>query len=133
MNTTRRDVEDTIKENREECMLMKGGGDFSRRKGRAKEEQKKVAVKIWDNQELEEDRRLDKARFEEQEVEKMAVELKEGAKETGKKNECWEKESEQLKKKAVKALREWTRTKINRNSFVEAKGREKTEKKNGGR
>jgi hypothetical protein len=56
-----------------------------------------------------------------------------GAKETGKKNECWEKESEQLKKKAVKALREWTRTKINRNSFVEAKGREKTEKKNGGR
>jgi hypothetical protein len=57
-------------------MLMKGGGDFSRRKGRAKEEQK-VAVKIWDNQELEEDRRLEKARFEEQEVEKMAVELKE--------------------------------------------------------
>jgi hypothetical protein len=76
INITRRDVEDTIKENREECMLMKGGGDFSRRKGRAKEEQK-VAVKIWDNQELEEDRRLDKARFEEQEVEKMAVELKE--------------------------------------------------------
>jgi hypothetical protein len=32
MNITRRDVEDTIKENREECMLMKGGGDFSRRK-----------------------------------------------------------------------------------------------------
>jgi hypothetical protein len=32
INITRRDVEDTIKENREECMLMKGGGDFSRRK-----------------------------------------------------------------------------------------------------
>jgi hypothetical protein len=37
-----------------------------------------VAVKIWDDQEVEEDRRrLEKARFEEQEVEKMAVELKE--------------------------------------------------------
>jgi hypothetical protein len=35
----------------------------------------------------------------------------------------WDKEYEQLKKEAVKGLREWKRTKINRNSFVEAKGR----------
>jgi hypothetical protein len=72
----------------------------------------------------------------------MAVELKEviekattkkeviikGAKGTGKKNEWWDKKYKQLKKEAVKALREWKRTKINRNSFVEAKGRERTEK-----
>jgi hypothetical protein len=51
-----------------------------------------------------------------------------GAKGTGKKNEWWDKEYEQLKKEAVKALRKWKRTKINRNSFVEAKGRERTEK-----
>jgi hypothetical protein len=66
-------------------------------KGRETEEQKKVTIKIWDDQRLEEDmRRLEKARFEEQEVEKMAVELKEviekattneGAKGTRKKNE----------------------------------------------
>jgi hypothetical protein len=37
-----------------------------------------------------------------------------------------------LKKEAVKAFREWRRTKINRNSFVEAKGRETTEKERGG-
>jgi hypothetical protein len=66
----------------------------------------------------------------------MAVELKEvlvkGAKETRKKNEWWDKECEQLKKETVKALREWKRTKINRNSFVETKGRKRTEKERGG-
>jgi hypothetical protein len=46
-----------------------------------------------------------------------------GAKGTGKKNEWWDKECEQLKKEAVKALREWKRTKINRNRFLEAKRR----------
>jgi nitroimidazol reductase NimA-like FMN-containing flavoprotein (pyridoxamine 5'-phosphate oxidase superfamily) len=44
-----------------------------------------------------------------------------GTKEITKKNERWFKQCEQLKKKAVKALREWKRTKINRNSFVEEK------------
>jgi hypothetical protein len=34
----------------------------------------------------------------------------------------------ELKKEAVKAIREGKRTKINRNNFVEAKGRERTEK-----
>jgi hypothetical protein len=72
----------------------------------------------------------------------MAVELKEvvekaatkkevidkGAKGTRKKNEWWDKELKQLKKEAVKALRKWKKTKINRNSFVEAKRRERTEK-----
>ncbi|KAH0820427.1 hypothetical protein GEV33_002364 [Tenebrio molitor] len=77
-----------------------------RGKGRETEEQKKVTIKIWDDQRVEEDmRRLEKARFEEQEVEKMAVELKEviekattkkqvivkGAKGTRKKNEWWDK------------------------------------------
>jgi hypothetical protein len=69
----------------------------------------------------------------------MAVELKEvvekaatkkevivkGAKVTRKKNEWWDKEFKQLKKEA---LRKWKRTKINRNSFIEAKRRERTEK-----
>jgi hypothetical protein len=45
---------------------------------KAEKEQRKVTIKIWDDQVVEEDRRrLEKARFEEQEVEKMAVELKE--------------------------------------------------------
>jgi hypothetical protein len=65
----------------------------------------------------------------------MAVELKEartkndvivnGAK--GIRKKC-----EQLKKEPVKALREWKRTKITRNGFVEAKGREIAEKERGG-
>jgi hypothetical protein len=72
----------------------------------------------------------------------MAVELKEvvekaatktevivkGAKRTRKKNEWWDKEFKQLKKESVKGLRKWKKTKINRNSFVEAKRRERTEK-----
>jgi 5-methylcytosine-specific restriction endonuclease McrBC GTP-binding regulatory subunit McrB len=59
-------------------------------------------------------------RFEEQDVEKMAVELKEviekattkkktivkGAKGTGRKIEWWDKKYKKLKKEAVKALRE---------------------------
>jgi hypothetical protein len=76
---------------------------------------------MWDDHGLEEDRRRpEKARFEKQYVEKMAVELKEviekattkkeviikGAKGTGKKNRWWDKEYEQLKKEAVKGLRE---------------------------
>jgi hypothetical protein len=49
-----------------------------RGKRRAKEEQKKVTIKIWDEQGVEEyRRRLEKVRFEEQDVEKMAVELEE--------------------------------------------------------
>jgi 5-methylcytosine-specific restriction endonuclease McrBC GTP-binding regulatory subunit McrB len=51
-----------------------------------------------------------------------------GAKATRKKNEWWDKEFKQLKKEAVKGLRKWKKTKINRNSFVEAKRRERTEK-----
>ncbi|KAJ3621420.1 hypothetical protein MTP99_003551 [Tenebrio molitor] len=71
----------------------------------------------------------------------MAVELKEvvenaatkkevivkGAKGTRKKNEWWDKELKQLKKEVVKALRKW-KIQINRNSFVEAKRRERTGK-----
>jgi hypothetical protein len=46
-------------------------------KGRTKERQK-VTIKIWDEQGVKEyRRRLQKVRFEEQDVEKMAVELKE--------------------------------------------------------
>jgi hypothetical protein len=49
-----------------------------RGKRRAKEEQKMVTIKIWDEQGVEEyRRRLEKVRFEEQDVEKMAVELEE--------------------------------------------------------
>jgi hypothetical protein len=75
-----------------------------RGKGRAREEQKKVTTKVWDEQEVEEYmRRLEKATFEEQDVEKMAIEMKNvieeattkkevtvrGAKGTGRKNEWW--------------------------------------------
>jgi hypothetical protein len=45
------------------------------------------------------------------------------AKGVGRKNEWWDKEFEQLKKEAVKELREWKRTKIDRNRFQEAKRR----------
>jgi hypothetical protein len=105
---------------------------------REKKEQKKVIIKIWDEQGVEQyRRRLEKARFEEQHVEKMVVELKEAiekattkkeiivkeAKGVGRKNEWWDKEFEQLKKEAVKELREWKRTKIDRNRFLEAKRR----------
>jgi hypothetical protein len=97
-----------------------------------------VIIKIWDEQGVEQyRRRLEKARFEEQHVEKMVVELKEAiekattkkeiivkeAKGVGRKNEWWDKEFEQLKKEAVKELREWKRTKIDRNRFPEAKRR----------
>jgi hypothetical protein len=37
-----------------------------------------------------------------------------------------------MKKEAVKALREWKRTNIDKNTFLEAKGRERTEKERGG-
>jgi hypothetical protein len=106
-----------------------------------------VTIKIWDDQGVEQDRkRLEKDRFQKQEVQKMAVELKKviekattkkevivkGAKRTRKKNEWWDKKCEQLKKEAVKALKEWRRTKSNRNSFVETKGRERTQEERGG-
>jgi hypothetical protein len=67
----------------------------------------------------------------------MAVELKEviekattkkktivkGAKGTGRKTEWWDKKYKKLKKEAVKALREWNRTKMDRNRFLEVKRR----------
>jgi hypothetical protein len=67
----------------------------------------------------------------------MVVELKEviekattkkeiigkGAKGTRNKNEWWDQKCEQLKKETVKALREWKRTKIKRNIFLEEKRR----------
>jgi hypothetical protein len=84
-----------------------------REKRGAREDQKKMTIKVWDEQEVEEyRRRLEKVAFEEQDVEKMATELKEvmekattkkevtvsGTKGTGKKNEWWNKECEQSKK-----------------------------------
>jgi hypothetical protein len=57
---------------------IEGTNHKEKEKGRAKEVQREVTIKIWDDQGVEEDRRrLEKARFEEKEVEKMAVELKE--------------------------------------------------------
>jgi hypothetical protein len=56
-----------------------GTNHAEREKGRAKEEQKKVTIKIWDDQGVENYRRkLEKAIFKDQEVEKMAVELTQG-------------------------------------------------------
>jgi hypothetical protein len=107
-------------------------------KGGAREEQKKVAIKVWDEQGVEEyRRRLEKATFEEQELEEMAAKLKEviekattkkketvrGSKGAGRKNGWWNKECEQLKKEAVKALTEWRRNKIDRSRFLDAKRR----------
>jgi hypothetical protein len=46
-----------------------------------------------------------------------------GVKGIRKTNEWWDKECEQLKKETVRALREWKRTKINKNSLLEAKRR----------
>jgi hypothetical protein len=74
---------------------------------------------------------------EEQNVEKIAAELKKviekattkkkvtvrGTKGAGKKNDWWDKECEQSKKEAVKALRKWRGNKIDRNRFLEVKTR----------
>jgi hypothetical protein len=93
---------------------------------------------VWDEQGVKEYRRkLEEATFEEQEVEKMAAELKEvvekattkkevtvwGSKGTGKKKEWWDRECKQSKNEVVKALREWTRNKIDRSRFLGVKRR----------
>jgi hypothetical protein len=96
-------------------------------KGEARYEQKKVTVKVWDEQGVKEyRRRLEEATFKEQEIEKMVAELKEViqkatkkkevivriSKGAGKKNGWWDRECEQSKREVVKALREWRRNKI---------------------
>jgi hypothetical protein len=66
-----------------------------------------VTIKVWDEQGVKEyRRRLEKATFEEQEVEKMAAELKEVV--------------EKATNEVVKALREWRRNKIDRSRFLES-------------
>jgi hypothetical protein len=66
-----------------------------------------VTSKVWDEQGVKEyRRRLEKATFEEQEVEKMAAELKEVV--------------EKATNEVVKALREWRRNKIDRSRFLES-------------
>jgi hypothetical protein len=78
---------------------IEGTNQEERGKGRAKEKQRKVTIKIWDDQGVEEDRRrLDKARFVEQEIEKMAVELKEVIKKATMKKEVIVKSSKRNKK-----------------------------------
>jgi hypothetical protein len=65
---------------------------------------------VWDEQGVKEyRRRLEEATFEEQEVEKMAAELKEVV--------------EKATNEVVKALREWRRNKIDRSRFLEVKRR----------
>jgi hypothetical protein len=106
-------------------------------KGEARYEQKKVTVKVWDEQGMKEyRRRLEEATFEEQEVEKMTAELKEviekattkkevtvrGSKGTGRKNGWWDRECEQSNE-VVKPLRKWRRNKIDRSRFLEVKRR----------
>jgi hypothetical protein len=69
-----------------------------------------MTIKVWDEQGVKEyRRRLEKATFEEQEVEKMAAELKEVV--------------EKATNEVVKALREWRRNKIDRSRFLEVKRR----------
>jgi hypothetical protein len=114
-------------------IIIEGTNHEERRKGGTREEEKKVTIKLWDEQGVEEYRRsLKKATFEEQDVEKMTTELKEvtekattkkevtvrGSKGARWKNGWWDKECEQLKKEAVKALREWRRNKIDRSRFL---------------
>jgi hypothetical protein len=80
-----------------------------RGQGKAREEQKKVIIKVWDEQRVEEySGRLETATFVEQDVEKMAAELKEviekattkkevtvrGTKGAGRKNGWWDRECE---------------------------------------
>ncbi|XP_068907834.1 cilia- and flagella-associated protein 251-like [Tenebrio molitor] len=78
---------------------IEGTNQEERGKGRAKEKQRKVTIKIWDDQGVEEDRRrLDKARFVEQEIEKTAVELKEVIKKATMKKEVIVKSSKRNKK-----------------------------------
>jgi hypothetical protein len=59
-------------------ITIEGTNHEEKGKGEAREEQKKVTIKVWDEQGVKEyRRRLEEATFEEQEVEKMAAELKE--------------------------------------------------------
>ncbi|KAJ3632437.1 hypothetical protein MTP99_009448 [Tenebrio molitor] len=119
-------------------ITIEGTNHEEKGKGEAREEQKKVTIKVWDEQGVKEyRRRLEEATFEEQEVEKMAAELKEviekattkkevtvrGSKGVGRKNGWWDRECEQSKKEVVKALREWRRNKIDRSKFLEVKRR----------
>jgi hypothetical protein len=110
-------------------ITIEGTKQEEKEKGGTREEEKKVIVKVWDEQGVKEySRRLEEATFKEQEIEKMVAELKEviekatkkkevivrGSKGAGKKNGWWDRECEQSKREVVKALREWRRNKIDR-------------------
>jgi hypothetical protein len=119
-------------------ITIEGTNQEEKETGGTREDQKKVTVKVWDEQGVKEyRRRLEEATFEEQEVEKMVAELKEviekatkkkevivrGSKGAGKKNGWWDRECEQLKNEGVKALRAWRRNKSDRSRLLEAKRR----------
>jgi hypothetical protein len=119
-------------------ITIEGTNQEEMEKGETSEEQKKVTVKVWDEQGVKEyRRRLEEATFEEQEVEKMVAEMKDliekatkkmevpvrGSKRAGKKNGWWDREYEQSKKEVVKASREWRKNKIDRSRFLDAKRR----------
>jgi hypothetical protein len=58
-------------------ITLEGTNHEEKGKGGAREEQKKVTIKVWDEQGVEEyKRKLEEATFEEQEVEKVVAELK---------------------------------------------------------
>jgi hypothetical protein len=116
-------------------ITIEGTNCEEKRKGGAREKQTKVTINVWDQQGVEEYRwRLEKATFKEQDVEKMAAELKEviekvktkkevtvrGSKGAGRTSGLWDRECEQAKKKA---LREWRKNKIDRSRLLEAKRR----------
>jgi hypothetical protein len=59
-------------------ITIEGTNHEEKGKGEAREEQKKVTIKVWDEQGVKEyRRRLEEATFKEQEIEKMVAELKE--------------------------------------------------------
>jgi imidazolonepropionase-like amidohydrolase len=59
-------------------ITIEGTKQEEKEKGGTREEEKKVIVKVWDEQGVKEyRRRLEEATFKEQEIEKMVAELKE--------------------------------------------------------
>jgi Fic family protein len=69
-------------------ITIEGTNQEEKEKGRTREEEKKVTVKVWDEQGVKEyRRRLEEATFKEQEIEKMVAELKEVIEKATKKKE----------------------------------------------
>jgi hypothetical protein len=116
-------------------IMIEGTNHEDRGEGDAREEQKKVTIKVWDGRGVEEYRRRGESKIwgagrgedggraeridRESDAEKGGD--SKGIKGVGRKNWWWDRECEQLKKQALRALREWGRNNVDRSRILEAK------------